>query len=68
MELYATIKKTSKYAYQGREERTGKVIFFPIREVQDDPYAFRMNGNQYRREDLSFYVKTPSGELIKLGR
>jgi len=69
MELYATIKKGSKYAYQGREQGSGKLILFPICQIRDDPscgYCFRMGGNQYRREDLNFFVKTPRGELIKL--
>ena len=65
MELYATIKRTSKYAYQGRSEADGKLILFPVREIQNGSYAFRMGGNQYRREDLNFYVKSPCGELIK---
>jgi len=66
MELYATIKRTSKYAHQGRSEVDGKTILFPVREIQNSSYPFRMGGNQYRREDLNFYVKTPDGELIKL--
>lgn len=68
MELYATIKKSSKYAHQGREDYNGKLIVFPVREIQDGDYAFRMGGNQYRREDLNFYVKSPRGNLIKLHR
>ena len=68
MNLYATIKKSSKYAHQGREEYTGKLILFPVHEIQDSAYAFRLNSNQYRREDLNFYVKAPSGKLIKLHR
>lgn len=46
--------------------RRYKLILFPVREIQNSSYAFRMGGNQYRREDLNFYVKTPDGELIKL--
>ena len=68
MNLYATIKKSSKYAHQGRSEADGKLILFPVQEIQNGSYAFRMNGNQYRREDLNFYVKSPRGELIKLHR
>ena len=66
MELYATIRKSSKYAYQGADRATGKPILFPVRAIQDDAYAFRLNGNQYRREDLHFWVKTPAGKLVKL--
>lgn len=68
MELYATIKRTSKYALQGRDECTDKTILFPVQQVQASSYAFRLNSNQYRREDLNFYVKTPCGKLIKLHR
>ena len=68
MELYATIKRTSKYAHQGRSEVDGKLILFPVQEIQNGSYAFRMGGNQYRREDLNFYVKAPCGELVKLHR
>ena len=68
MELYATIKRTSKYAHQGRDECTDKTILFPVQQVQDSSYAFRLNSNQYRREDLNFYVKTPGVKLIKLHR
>jgi len=68
MELYAKIKRTSKYAHQGRRESDGGEILFVVRAIQDDGYAFRMGGNQYRREDLTFYVRAPGGELAKLGR
>jgi hypothetical protein len=70
MELYAKIKKTSKYAYQGEDER-GKPRLLPVREIQDDAiggYHFRLPGNQYRLCDLNLYVKTPGGKLVKLGR
>ena len=66
MELYATIKRTSQYAYQGRSEVDGKTILFPVQEIQSGEYAFRMGGNQYRKADLNFYVKAPRGELVKL--
>jgi len=68
MELYATIRKTSKYAHQGTEGSTGKTILFPIRAIQDDccGYLFRLNSNQYRQSDLHFWVKTPGGKPVKL--
>jgi len=68
MELYATIRKTSKYAHQGTETGTGKPILFPVRETQDDccGYLFLLNSNQYRQKDLHFWVKTPGGKLVKL--
>ena len=67
MELYATIRETSKYAHQGTGA-TGKPILFPIRAIQDDccGYLFRLNSNQYRQKDLYFWVKTPGGQLVPL--
>ena len=66
MELYAKIKPESKYAHQGVDPRSGKRIFFPITEVRDDWYAFQTDYNQYRLEDLTFYVRSPSGRFIRL--
>jgi len=67
MELYATIRKSSKYARQGTDA-TGQAIFFPVDALQDDccGYLFRLNSNQYRQSDLHFWVKTPGGKLVKL--
>ena len=69
MDLYATIRRSSKYARQGREPGTGRTVLFPVDEIQDDVcgYHFRLNANQYRREDLHFWVKTtPGGTMVKL--
>jgi len=67
MELYATIRETSKYARQGTDA-TGKPILFPVGCIQDDccGYLFRLNSNQYRQKDLHFRVKTPGGKLVQL--
>jgi len=65
IELYAKIKRSSKYAYQG--EYSDSSEYFRVREIRNDEYAFTLNnGNWYRREDLNFYVRTPKGGLIKL--
>jgi len=65
MELYAKIKKSSKYAYQG--EYSDSPPYFRVREIINGKYAFTLNnGNWYRREDLNFFVKNPKGELLKL--
>ena len=57
-QLYATIKKSSKYADQ--QPRDGsKPIPFEV-EVGDGPaneYIVYGNSNQYRIEDVRFYVK-----------
>jgi hypothetical protein len=65
--LFALIKASSKYAYQGRY--TGKPVALRVTatNARNDAYAFRLeNGNDYRREDLTFYVRNPAGQLVKL--
>ena len=65
--LFALIKASSKYAYQGRY--TGKPVAMRVTATgaRNDAYAFRLeNGNDYRREDLTFYVKGLDGKLLKL--
>ena len=66
--LYAVIKRSSKYAYQGQDER-GKPVAMRVTELEDrTEYAFHLeNGNRYRREDLTFSVgEGTSGRLVKL--
>ena len=66
--LYAVIKSSSKYAYQGREG--GRVVAMAVEELEHEgsEYPFRLeNGNRYRREDLTFYVREgKTGRLVKL--
>lgn len=64
--LFAMIKSSSKYAYQGRY--TGKPVAMRVTFLEDrTDYAFHLeNGNRYRREDLTFYVEDPNGKLVKL--
>ena len=63
--LFALIKASSKYAYQGRY--TGKPVAMRVTEIEADEYAFHLeNGNRYRREDLTFYVQDTTGQLVKL--
>ncbi len=67
--LWAMIKKSSKYYHQGLTDPTNgksKPRVFQITSIiieQCDGYDFRMNGNQYRREDLVLYIK--AGEKLK---
>lgn len=68
MELYAKIKRTSKYAYQGEDERGRARVMRVVEISTDGEYPFRLNGNCYRQRDLNFYVRNPRGELVKLGR
>lgn len=62
--LFAVIRSSSKYAYQGREG--GKPVAMRVTFLENSDYAFHLeNGNRYRREDLTFYVR--DGErLVKL--
>lgn len=62
--LYAVIRAASKYAYQGRED--GKPVAMRVTRIENTDYAFHLeNGNRYRREDLTFFVR--DGErLVKL--
>lgn len=54
--LYAMIKPSSKYAYQGRED--GKPVAMRVTFLENTDYPFHLeNGNRYRREDLTFYVR-----------
>ncbi len=66
--LFAVIRASSKYAYQGREG--GRVVAMAVEELEHEgsEYPFRLeNGNRYRREDLTFYVREGStGRLVKL--
>jgi len=63
--LFALIKASSKYAYQGRY--TGKPVAMRVTWLEEQTeHAFHLeNGNRYRREDLTFYVQS-GGKLIKL--
>ena len=63
--LFALIRASSKYAHQGRY--TGKSVAMRVTFLEDGEYAFHLeNGNRYRREDLTFYVRNLDGQLIKL--
>ncbi len=63
--LFALIKASSKYAYQGRY--TGKPVAMRVTQLEASEYPFYLeNGNRYRREDLTFYVQGLDGQLVKL--
>jgi len=63
--LFALIKASSKYAYQGRY--TGKPVAMRVTFLEPGEYPFHLdNGNRYRREDLTFYVQDTDGQLVKL--
>jgi hypothetical protein len=69
-ELWATIKESSKYYHQGLVDPTNRRS--GVRELRidaivedSDGYEFKLNSNQYRREDLNLFVKV-DGKLKKL--
>ncbi len=71
--LYATIKKSSKYYHQGLSDPTNgksKPRAFEITSINSMPdcdgYDYRLNNNQYRREDLQLWVKLPDGKLKRI--
>ncbi len=66
VELFATIKRTSKYYYQGLDKNK-KPRAFKIEAIQQcDTHNIRMNNNNYRSQDLTFLVKGVEGDLIPL--
>ena len=62
--LFAKIKRSSKYYYQGLNNN--KPELFQIKEIRDGSHPFKLNCNSYRSEDLAFYVKGVGEMLIKL--
>ncbi len=64
-ELFARIKRTSKYYFQGLDDN-GKQITFPVESIQQGLYTFRLNHNNYQLQDLTFYVKDGEGRFLKL--
>jgi hypothetical protein len=65
-ELYARIKRTSQFYYQGLGEDQ-KPLIFKIEAIRLDSHPFRMNNNNYQAHDLAFFTRNKNGRLIKLG-
>ena len=66
VQLYASIKRTSKYYYQGLDKNK-KPRAFKIEAIQQcDTHHIRMNNNNYRWQDLTFLVKGVEGDFILL--
>ncbi len=65
VELFAKIKRTSKYYYQGLDEN-GTPRAFKIEAIKYGSHSIRMNSNNYRCQDLTFWVKDAKGQLIPL--
>ncbi|WOO40394.1 hypothetical protein [Rubellicoccus peritrichatus] len=66
MELYAKIKKSSKYyKYQGCVD--GKPFFFRITKIEPrEEYSCLGDGNRYRKSDLNFFVKLGEKQFFPL--
>lgn len=68
-ELWARLRKSSKYYRSQGLNEAGKPIVFPITTVNaidHDGFCFRGRGNVYRAEDLSFCIMV-AGKLLSLG-
>lgn len=64
--LFATIKKSSKYYYQGLNA-DNKPGAFEITRIDDSGYyRFHGNHNRYRADDLTFWIETSKGKFTKL--
>jgi hypothetical protein len=64
LELYAELKKNSKYYHQFRGPQKVTHVIPPSWQ---DHYCFRIAHNAYRHEDLIFSVKV-GGELMRLDK
>ena len=64
IELYAQIKRSSKYYYQGLDIDNEPIIF-QVDEVRNGSHPFRLNSNNYRAEDLVFYLKKHGEDQLR---
>lgn len=66
IELWAKIKKGSKYYRQGLDAQE-KPIYFPVESLfeQTGEYCLRFNSNAYRLEDVNLFVRR-HGKLWRL--
>lgn len=68
VELWARIKKSSKYYGQGLDPKTDKPMTMPIthlRECQGD-YIYETMTGVYRREDLDLFVRRKGDTLQRI--
>jgi hypothetical protein len=70
IQIYARIKKSSKYYHQGLmdvTDRTSERLFFKLQSfvvpwkpdfsLHRDSYSLRLNNNNYRLEDVELYLR-----------
>lgn len=65
VELFAEIRRSSKYYYQGLDSARQPRIF-RIEAIRHGSHPFRLNNNNYRSRDLAFFVKDLRGHLVPL--
>ncbi|MCL7489835.1 MAG: hypothetical protein M8357_16845 [Desulfobulbaceae bacterium] len=65
VELFAEIRRSSKYYYQGLDSARQPRIF-RIEAIRHGTHPFRLNNNNYRSQDLTFFVKDLYGRLVPL--
>jgi hypothetical protein len=65
VELFAEIRRSSKYYYQGLDSARQPRIF-RIEAIRHGSHPFRLNNNNYRSQDLAFFVKDLHGQLVPL--
>jgi hypothetical protein len=65
VELFAMLKKSSKYYHQFRGWAKVDSVFSPS---HGDEYCFRCAHNSYRHADLIFGVKLANGEIVRLDK
>ena len=67
VELFAKIRRSSKYYHQGLDSAKQPRIF-RVEAIRHGTHPFRMNNNNYRGRDLAFFVKDLHGRLVPLTR
>ncbi|MFZ5798132.1 MAG: hypothetical protein ACOY3O_06860 [Thermodesulfobacteriota bacterium] len=65
VELFARIKRSSKYYHQGLD-RARQPRIFRVDAIRHGTHPFRLNSNNYRSQDLAFFVKDVHGGLVPL--
>lgn len=60
-QLYATLKRSSKYAHQQPRDADGTVVPFEVEVQGYDSYVLRGNDNQYRLDDVTLFVRWRDG-------
>lgn len=66
-QLYAEIKKSSKYAHQASWQKERGPYPFPVRVIADGDYVVKGGiGGQYRLVDVNLYVIDEHGRKVRI--